>query len=307
MTTDMTVYGTASTHIPSILAPGFYDSDEIRAAYHSDPCPEPSLSRSVAYEIVTRTPGHARVMHPRLNPDHEETHDEKFDIGSAAHKLILGKGRGVHIIDAKDYRTDAAKFARDTARGRGMVPMLTHQYKDAEKLVDAFNAQLGNFGLADILSEDTGRSEVVAAWRDPVGGWCRVMFDRLQRNLAIWDVKTTKVDITEETLGRHCASMHYEFQNAFYERGLEHLFPEMKGRVEFGLIFVEVNEPFAIMPVRLPRDALAKGRHMVAKAMERWAEAKRDGVWPMYSGQVRTVEYPPWEIAEFTDYQEDAP
>ena len=39
-------------------------------AYHADPAPEPSLSSSVAKILVNLSPAHARIAHPRLNPDY---------------------------------------------------------------------------------------------------------------------------------------------------------------------------------------------------------------------------------------------
>ena len=40
----------------------------IEAEYHADPAPEPSLSRSLAHTLLTRSPRHAWQAHPRLNP-----------------------------------------------------------------------------------------------------------------------------------------------------------------------------------------------------------------------------------------------
>ena len=33
-------------------------------AYHADPCPEPSLSASIANVLLQRSPAHARIQHP---------------------------------------------------------------------------------------------------------------------------------------------------------------------------------------------------------------------------------------------------
>lgn len=282
-----------------ITAPGLYADPAIRAAYHSDPLPEPSLSRSVARIIANRTPAHARIAHPRLNPDYQPYEASKFDLGSAAHALILKEGAAIEVIDAADWRTNAAKDARDYARAAGKTPMLRHQYEETVACVDEVRAQLPAFGLGDILSPEHGQSEVVAAWNDPVAGWCRVMFDRLMSDLTIWDFKFTGIELTDESLSRHMAGMGYEFQHAFYERGIENLYPDLKGRVKFGFVFCEIKPPFAILPVRLSNAAVAKGRAGVQVACERWAMAKATEVWPAYEGDVRVIEYPPWSIAEW--------
>jgi len=282
-----------------ITTPGLYTDAAIRAAYHSDPCQEISLSRSVAKTIASRTPAHAFVAHPRLNPDYEPYEASKFDVGSAAHTLILKEGNAIEIIDADDWRTKAAKDARDFARAAGKTPMLRHQYIETASCVAKVRAQLPSFGLGDILSPDHGQSEVVAAWNDPVAGWCRVMFDRIMADLTIWDFKFTGIDLTDESLSRHMAGMGYEFQHAFYERAITELYPEMRGRVKFGFVFCEIKPPFAIMPVRLSNAAVAKGRAAVQVACERWRDAKASGEWPAYAGGVRVIDYPPWAIAEW--------
>ena len=280
-----------------ITAPGLYTDAKTRATYHADPCPEPSLSRSIAKLIAERTPRHAFVAHPRLNPQVEDEKEDKFDLGTAAHSLLLKEGSQIEIIDAPDWRTNAAKLARDVARGQGKVPLLEKQYERANRMAEAVRAQLPLFGLGSILDE--GASEVVGAWIDPVAGWCRMMIDLLMPDLTIWDIKTTDIAISEENLSRHMSGMGNEWQHAFYERGITALYHELTGRVKFGFIFIETKEPFAVLPVRLSNAAIAKGRSNVERACRLWAHAKETGEWPMFGGQVRTIEYPPWQIAEW--------
>ena len=282
-----------------ITKPGLYRDADVRAAYHSDPCPEPSLSRSVAKLIAERTPAHAFTAHPRLNPAYQPYEATKFDIGSASHTLILKEGAEIAVIEADDWRTKAAKDARDFARAEGKTPMLARQFDEAMACVDTVREKLPDFGLGNILSPEHGDSEVVVAWDDPVAGWCRVMFDRLMDDLTIWDFKFTGIALTDENLSRHMAGMGYEFQHAFYERGIENLFPDMRGRVKFGFVFCEIKPPFAILPVRLSNAAAAKGRAAVDLACERWRDAKASGAWPTYSGDVHVIDYPPWAIAEW--------
>ena len=117
------------------MEPGVYDLDA--AAYHADPCPEPSLSSSIGKLIVGRSPLHAKCAHPRLNPDYQPRESGKFDLGSTVHKLILGKGAEVVAIEADDWRTKAAKEARDTARGDGKTPMLVGQLERAVLMYEA--------------------------------------------------------------------------------------------------------------------------------------------------------------------------
>jgi hypothetical protein len=79
------------------------------ALYHSDPAEQPSLSSSIAKTILSKTPRHAWLEHPRLNPAAAIVdEDDKFNLGSVAHELILRKGGGFDICDFDNWQTRAA-------------------------------------------------------------------------------------------------------------------------------------------------------------------------------------------------------
>src|SRR5262245_60670140 len=111
-------------------------------AYHIDPCPSPSLSASIAKLLSSRTPLHAWYAHPRLNPAYEVDTDQKFDIGTACHSLILNDPRIFHIVDADDWRTKDAKAQRDEARAAGKVPLLALQWKRVNDMCLSARTQL---------------------------------------------------------------------------------------------------------------------------------------------------------------------
>jgi hypothetical protein len=275
--------------------------DVPESIYHNDPLPEPSASRSILKTILERTPKHARHDHPRLNPDYEKKDDSKFDLGSAVHSTLLKRGKNIVEIAAPDYRTDKAKMMRDAARAANKIPLLSEQVARVDDMNTAILAQLPDFGLERIFNPEFGQPEVMAAWVDPVGGWSRILIDWLEKDLTIWDLKTTDVPISPETIGRHMSNMGYEWQDGLYKRGVEHLFPELAGRVKFNFLFVEAKPPYVILPVRLPNDAVAKGKSNVEKAMKMWAKCKSENKWPAFSGDIRTAEYPPWAIAEYQE------
>ena len=93
--------------------------------YIADPCPEPSLSASVAHTLITESPIHAFVQHPRLNKGRIESGSSKMDIGTIVHGLVLeGDESRLVIVEADDWRTKVAKETRDAARLAGLVPVL---------------------------------------------------------------------------------------------------------------------------------------------------------------------------------------
>jgi len=160
---------------PTIDKPGIYDISA--DAYHADPVIEPSLSSSIAHVLLSSSPSHAWQEHPRLNPAFEAEDEPKFDLGTAAHGLILQGDSGVTVIEADDWRTKAAREARDAARAAGKTPLLAKHWDDVEQMADAVERQLDAFRdpprpLSDGLPERT------LVWREG-SIWCRVRLDWL--------------------------------------------------------------------------------------------------------------------------------
>ena len=69
----------------TVTAPGLYRMTE--AAYHADPCPAPSLSRSIAETLILESPEHAFAAHPRLTKPDEEDEEEA---GEETHEVRFG-------------------------------------------------------------------------------------------------------------------------------------------------------------------------------------------------------------------------
>lgn len=81
-------------------------------AYHADPAPLPSLSATLAKVITSKSPLHAWHACRRLNPDFRPVERKTFDIGTAAHRAVLGRG--------SDYvEIPAAMLAVNTRPERG--------------------------------------------------------------------------------------------------------------------------------------------------------------------------------------------
>src|SRR5271156_5921927 len=106
--------------------------------YQSDPCPAPSLSSGIANILLTQSPAHARLAHPRLNPAYQRETDSRMDIGSIAHAMLLERDESaVVIVDAPDWRTKAAKEARDGAWAEGKHAILAHKFEAVQSMVVA--------------------------------------------------------------------------------------------------------------------------------------------------------------------------
>jgi hypothetical protein len=164
--------------------------DMTAADYFGDPCPTPSFTQSLAKLIIAKSPWHAMAAHPRLAPEFKREDPTKFDIGNIAHAILLGRGKLIVTVDADDWRTKAAKQAREAAAAEGKLAVLSRQYDLAGDMVRAARLQLaGRFDLGNLF--DDGASEVVLAWQED-GIWLRTMIDFLSNDRRrVVDYKTT--------------------------------------------------------------------------------------------------------------------
>lgn len=139
--------------------------------YHADPCVQPSLSNSLMTVLLKQTPRHAWLRHPRLNPAYEaEVGGGAFDIGTAAHAMLLEGENIATVIDAEDWRTKAAQEARDKAYLAGKIPLLSRQHAAVQEMLHAALAYIDSTSLKGILGR--GKAEQTLIWRS-ANVWCR--------------------------------------------------------------------------------------------------------------------------------------
>ncbi len=275
------------------LGPGLH-LDIPAARYHEDPCATPSLSSSIAETIVVRTPRHAWFAHPRLNPDFEtDEGNAAMALGSVAHELILGRGGGIEIVDADDWRTKAAKEARQAATDAGRTAVLSGTMADAERIRDAAVAELRARPDCANFFDNGARSEVVGIWHDIGGALCRMMIDRLTPAGTIYDLKVSGRGLDDRALANSMED-GYGLRAAFYLRGAAALHPEMAGRLRYRWIFVESKPPHAVRVVTADARTLALGDRTAALGIEKWRRCLATGDWPSYPRQVETVGVADW-------------
>lgn len=282
------------------------DCDE--ETYHNDPCEQPSLNQSIANVMLGQSPLHAWTEHPRLgnavnadaSEDGEREDTDATRGGKVIHKLLLGKGCDVEVIQADAYRTAAAKEARDAAIAAGRIPMKVRAY---DKLVAAAETIRGNLALEGIdLSDPDGQSEVAIEFHEqgehgPV--LCRCRVDRIHVNRGvIWDVKKI-ISADGETCGKHVASYGYDVQWASNTRALAALRPELAGRIDMLFVFVEVEPPYAVRVTR-PSGVMADiGLRQWEKAVLLWEQCLRTNRWPGYGGGIAQLDPPFWYVNRF--------
>ena len=265
--------------------------------YFADPCETPSLSNSMAKVLLDQSPMHAWTSHPRLGGKRRDTSTKTLDRGSLMHKLILGAGKRMVIVDAKDWRTNAAKEQRDAARLAGSIPVLKDDYDEAVIAAEEIGKRITDFGIT--LS---GESEVAFAWEESVGGlsddkiWARGMMDHLilepEFNLAtIIDIKMIQSANPKKCV-RQVLDYGYDVQQAAYRSGLSTIYPEFEGRIDFRFLFCEADAPYAVTPARLDGMLSHHGERRWFNAIKLWHKCMKNNAWPGY--QDVTLESPPW-------------
>jgi hypothetical protein len=263
------------------------------AEYHADPCIRPSLSNSIAQILIDQSPAHAWLKHPRLNPSYESESESRFDIGSAAHMMMLERRiDGIVIVDAPDWRTKVAKEARDAARANGQFPVLRYQFEKMEAMTIAGRQFLDTTELAGIL--ETGSAEQTVTW-DENGTFCRCRPDLLSSDKRIvLDYKSTE-NAEPEAFIRQIARMSYDMQAEWYVRGIK----ELTG-TEPAFIFLaqEISPPYACSLIALSNAYRVIGQEKVRRAVAIWNSCMASNKWPSYSNRISYAEPSPWQMIE---------
>lgn len=284
--------------IESITAPGVYDIPA--EEYHADPVgPAPSLSASIAKQLLDASPEHARWAHPKLSPAFTPEESERFDVGTAAHAYLLeGERDAFEIIDAKDWRTKAAQEARDLARLAGKTPLLSEQWVRVQAMAEAAKRQLAAF--EEIPRPLThGRAEETLVWQED-GAWMRARLDWLHADhRTIDDYKSTSGSAHPDAFIRGpLFALGYDVQAAMYLRGIAVLFGH---EAAFRFVVQETDPPYALSVVALGPEALVLAEKKRRRAVELWRACLATGQWPAYPTRTCYAELPAWQESRWLE------
>lgn len=276
------------------MQPGLYNLT--RDNYHADPCPTPSLSSSIAQIILEQSPLHALLAHPRLNANFQPEESSKFDLGSAAHLMLLERREDAIVrVQADDWRTKAAKDARVAAQANGQFAVLERQFGDIVKMCNAAQDFLVTTELGDILA--TGDAEQSALWQEGEY-WYRARPDLLSTDRKIiLDYKSTS-SAAPDFIAKQIGRMGYDMQAEFYSRGVE----KLTGIAPtFVFLFQEVTAPYACSLISLSNTYREVGKLKVQRAMALWEKSLSTGSWGAYSSKILYCEPKPWDAAQLED------
>ncbi len=277
--------------------------------YHSGALPDPEtgenpirLSRSIAVKLIQETPLRAYDTHPRLGgaaraaglEDEEEPEKVKrLEMGSLLHTLLLGAGARVAVVEADSWRTNAAKDAREEARGNGLLPVLAGKYHAALATAGEIRKSLQRYGV--VLAEY--EPEVTCLWttRQGVDAKCRMDALTLARGVVL-DVKI-QPRISLGSFKRGILGYGLHIQNAAYCEGLATVYPEIAGRESLAFLICEYLPPYDVAIQPLAPNFVELGRLQWARAQKIWLRCMESGQWPGY-GLQPPIEATPYQLEE---------
>jgi hypothetical protein len=276
-----------------------------------------ALSASGAKDILDCP---ARFRYKQAHP----TLKKEFDYGSAAHKVVLGSGPDIEVIDAAclarladttadaktarlyadtagkgdpaAWATSAAKAARDNARAAGKIPLLRRDHDHVRAMAD----EIRRHPLASALFDPSaGLPEQSLFWHDSESGIDRRarldwLPDPRGARLIIGDYKTC-ADASPGAIRRAVGDWAYHIQRSWYCAAVRAC--GIDDDPGFVYIFQEKDPPYLINPVQLDPAAIASGDIASQAACEIFRDCTGAGVWPgyPYEPDITAVSLPPWK------------
>lgn len=269
----------------TITAPGVYDMPEDE--YHA----HPALSSSGARRLLPPSCP-ALFQHER---EAGAGHKREFDFGHAAHMVVLGAGPELHVVDAANYQTKAAREDRDAAYSRGEIPLLAAEFDT----VQAMAAALRRHPRAAEVLTPGGAAEQSLFWTDrETGVPCRARLDYLTHRIV--DYKTT-TNVSPGHISKAVDSWGYHCQADFYLSGaieLDLVAPD----AEFLFVFQAKTAPYLVTVVELDDVALKIGHERNQVAREIFRECSETGVWPSYSDEIEVISLPAYSARRHNEW-----
>lgn len=279
-----------------MIGPGIYPNMPF-SEYQADPCERPSLNASIGKILLDKPPLYAWLAHPKLNPnwrpddngDSEEQKKRKR-IGSAVHKMLLGKGQDIVELDFPDYRTKDARAARDANIAAGHIPLLAKEYDQAAEIIAAVLLKAGPLGKLSM------EPEKVFIWEQD-GILCRAMMDLTDfKSGEIVDIKTVE-SLSDSYLIGQIEGFKYAFQACFYACAFLAAFR----KPAFKWVFVEINRPYEHRIIKLDPSREDIGMRQVHFVLRKWRACSEMNTWSGYNRGTEELPYPAWAEAKWLE------
>lgn len=217
------------------------------------------------------------------------THSDAFDFGSAAHALVLGVGvESIYVAPFDNWQTKAAQAERRESREAGLSPILPADWLRVCDMADALSSHRT---AMDLLSG--GHAEVYALAVDAATGVMRrAWIDYLTPTVAS-DYKSAAT-VEPGAFASAVAKYGYHQQAAWTLDLLADLDHPAQA---FAFIAQEKEPPYLVEVYDLDAEAIARGRELNARALERFRDCTESGIWPGYTARpFTTLSLPRWAL-----------
>lgn len=265
------------------------------AEYHA----WPALSAGGAWTLATECPAlywHRSPFNPNAECGKPARH---LDIGTALHLAALEQERfydRIEVVGADDWRTQAARDARDRARETGKVPLLWKDQELIEKLHDALRR---NKHAAELLH---GAATEVSYFWDADSTPCKARADVLRDDDVIADLKSS-TSAAPEHFRKQAWNFGHFMRVPFYCDGYE---ATTGKRIKaYWFIVVSTEEPHLVTTCRLDDRAIEWGRLKIRRALTLFRECMKRGVWPPYEQGPVTLSLPSWAEYRLADEEQE--
>ncbi len=256
----------------------------------------PTLNSSTAHRLLTRSPLHAWHKHPRLNPKWKEESGDRFDMGTAAHAVVLeGDVDRLAIYNGDSWRSGDSRVFREMARANGKIPLLK---EDADSVItmatvarNAMNASPSLTGLGELDAERT------FIWQEK-GTWLRCRPDWLSEDRTIAVSYKTTSDASPARFIRTAIDLGYALQAAFEVNALQAATGARRQPSYFWLV-QEVSEPYAVSLIGLTPEWWQMAQEQFNAAVSIWGHCLADNRWEGYPDRICYMDPPPWALAQW--------
>lgn len=260
-----------------VTKPGRYEMSN--DTYHADPVAAGSLSVSSSKYLL---PPYCPAIFKARQDNKISEKNTIFDIGHAAHSLVLNDPQTIVRIEADSWRGKLAQQCRDEAYEQGHIPLLAADHDD----VLAMHAVFKTHRIAsELIKPGSGRAEQSFFSLDQATNvWLRARVDWIvdhydeQGRLTIVDYKTTK-DVNPSELSKTAHNYGYYRQAAWYIDILTSLGFAPNG-AKFIFVFQMKVPPYLIATRTLDAAAITLGRKENRQAIEVYRRCHDSGIWP---------------------------
>jgi len=285
---------TAAPAPAAVVEPGVYDLPP--AVYHADPVPGGSLSQSGA-KLLLPPSCPARYAYER---EHGREPTRPYEIGHAAHRLVLGAGHDIVRVERDSWRTNHAKEQLAAARDAGKIALLAHEHDQAQEMA----AAVATHPYAGKLFTG-GRPEQTLVWRDAgyPDVWRRALLDWLPNpgpgRMILPDYKTT-ASADPDAIERATWDYGYHIQARWYAAGVRTL--GLAQDVVVVLVAQEKKPPYLVTVAEIDGPALRVANQQIRQAIDTYRQCTASGRWPGYNDdEVALVSLPPWAQRKYEE------